>query len=118
MNEEKVEKIIKTLDDKKAEDIKLIKIGDLTVVADYFIIASGTSTTHVKALSDEVDFQLKQTLGISPVREEGYDTASWILLDYSDVIVHIFYPEAREFYSLERLWQDGESVDISKIIEN
>ena len=108
--------IINTLDSKKAEDIKVIGIKDLTIIADYFVIANGTSTTQTKALADEVEFVLAQK-GIRPTRTEGYSSANWILLDYSDIVVHIFYKETREFYSLERLWRDGTDVDINEFLK-
>ena len=110
-----IETIIKALDSKRAEDIRLIGIKDLTIVADYFVIANGTSGTQTKALADEVEFQLKQK-GIEPTRTEGYQGANWIVLDYGEIVVHVFYKETREFYNLERLWQDGEQIDISEYI--
>lgn len=117
MNQKDIlKKIVKTLDTKKAEDIEVIGIKDLTIIADYFVIATGTSTTHTKSLADEVEFQLKEA-GVSPSRTEGYNGSSWILLDYSDIVVHIFYKETREYYSLERLWSDGEKVDIKQFLD-
>lgn len=110
-----IETIVKALDSKRAEDIQLIEIKDLTIVADYFVIANGTSTTQTKALADEVEFKLKQN-GIEPIRVEGYQGASWIVLDYGDIIVHVFYKETRDLYKLERLWSDGRQVDISGYI--
>lgn len=102
---------VKALDSKKALDIKVIKIKDISAIADYFVIATGTSSTHVKALADEVEVQLDES-GISVSHVEGYRSNSWILLDYVDVVVHVFSDEAREYYDLERLWQDGEIIDI------
>ena len=102
---------VKALDSKKALDIKVIKIQDISAIADYFVIATGTSSTHVKALADEVEAQLDEA-GISVSHVEGYRSNSWILLDYVDVVVHVFSDEAREYYDLERLWQDGEIIDI------
>lgn len=102
---------VKALDSKKALDIKVIKIQDISAIADYFVIATGTSSTHVKALADEVEAQLDEA-GISVSHAEGYRSNSWILLDYVDVVVHVFSDEAREYYDLERLWQDGEIIDI------
>lgn len=99
----------KALDSKKALDIKIIKIKDISAISDYFVIATGTSSTHVKALADEVEAQLDEG-GISVSHIEGYRSNSWILLDYVDVVVHVFSDEAREYYDLERLWQDGEEV--------
>ncbi len=107
--------ITKTLDGKKAEDIRAIKITDLTVLADYFIIANGTSTTHTKTLAEEVEYQFSQ-LGIEPNRKEGYNSSNWIILDYGDIVVHIFYKETRDHYQLERLWSDGESIDIESYL--
>ncbi len=111
---EKLEIIIKALDSKKGEDIKCIKIADLTILADYFVIVNGTSNTHVRALADEVEFQLSQK-GIEPERRESDTGNTWVVLDYGDIIVHIFYKETREFYKLEGLWADGEHMDISSI---
>ena len=108
--------IIKALDSKRAEDIQLIGIRDLTIVADYFVIANGTSNTHTKALADEVEFQLKEH-GVEPLRVEGYSGASWIILDYGDIVVHVFYKETRDFYDLERLWQDAEEVDVKQFLD-
>lgn len=109
-------KIVQVLDSKKARDMKLLKVQDLTVLADYFVIASGGSTTQVGALFDEVDFKLGQE-GIQLLRVEGAATKNWVLLDYGSVVVHIFYPEAREFYALERLWNDAEPVPLDFLEE-
>lgn len=106
--------IVRFLDDKKAEDIKVIKTSEHTIISDYFVIAGGTSNTHVKALADEVEYQLGLK-GIEPSHIEGRATG-WILLDYGEVIVHVFTKESREFYNLERLWTDAEIMDLSDII--
>ena len=106
----------KAISSKKGLNIKLIEIGDISSLADYMVIATGTSSTHVKAIADEVEYQLDEA-GISVSHIEGYRSNSWILLDYVDVIVHIFPDEAREFYDLERLWQDGKEIDISDIVD-
>lgn len=113
--QEKLEKIVKILDSKKAEDIQVIGITNLTIIADYFIIATGTSTTQVKSLADEVDFQLGE-LGVEARGIEGVRAASWIVLDYGDIVVHVFYRDTRAEYQLERLWADGEQVDISNLL--
>lgn len=105
--------IIKVLDEKKGEDIKVIKISELTVIADYFIIVNGTSNTHVRSLAEDVEEKISE-LGIKPRNIEGRSTG-WILLDYSDVVVHIFTPQDREYYNLERLWSDASFIDISEI---
>lgn len=110
---EKVKAIVKVIDAKKAEDIKVIKISELTVLADYFIIANGTSNTHVRALAEEIEEELSN-MGTEARNIEGRSTG-WILLDYNDVVVHVFTPNDREHYNLERLWQDGEEVDIEYI---
>ena len=107
--EEKIKVIVRALDAKRAEDIKLLCIKDITVVADYFVIADGSSTTQTKALADEVEFRLKQQ-GVEPLRTEGYQNASWIALDYGWAIVHVFYKETRDHYNLERLWNDAKPV--------
>ncbi len=112
---EVIEVAVKALDLKRAEDIQVIGIKDLTVIADYFIIANGNSTTQTKALADEVEYQLKEK-GLMPTRTEGYQGAQWVVLDYSDIVVHVFYKETRQYYNLERLWSDGENVDISEYL--
>lgn len=114
---ELMENIVKVLDSKKAKDIRAIRIGDLTILGEYFVIATGTSSTQVKMLADEVDYQLGEK-GVQPHRVEGYHSENWIILDYTDVIVHIFHEDTREFYDLERLWADGEKVDLSGILKN
>ncbi len=112
-----VREAVKALDSKKAENIRVLKVDDITVLANYFIIANGTSSTQVKALADEVDFKLSQK-GVEPSHTEGYHGNSWIVLDYIDVIVHVFYKETREFYDLERLWQDGQPIDVKQLLED
>lgn len=109
-----IKAIVKLLDDKKAEDIKAIEIRELTIVADCFIIASGTSSTHVKALAGEVEDGMEK-LGVKPNHIEGRATG-WTVIDYDTVIVHIFQKESREFYNLERLWQDADFLDVDKLL--
>ena len=101
--------IIKALDEKKAEDIKTLDISNVSVMADYFIIASGNNRNQLQAICDNVIEKLHKT-GHDLKQVEGYDTANWILMDYSDVIVHIFDKENRLFYDLERIWSDGKEV--------
>lgn len=114
-HEEKMQQIVKILDKRKALDIKVLKITELTVLADYFIICSATSTTAVRSLSDYVEEEMKnQGAGIPQM--EGKDGYNWFLMDYGDVIVHIFYQQTREFYELEKLWADAEEIDISGIV--
>jgi len=110
------ENIVRALDDKKGQDIKLLKTDGLTVLADYFVICTATSAPHIKALSDEVDKRLSE-LDEPPLRREGYRSGSWVLLDFGCVILHLFQTEAREFYNLERLWNDAENIDIAPILE-
>ncbi len=109
---EKVKNIVKFLDDKKAVEIKVLKIAELTVVSDYFVVVNGTSTTHIKALADEVDYQMGQ-IG-EQGRLEG-KASDWLLIDFGDVIVHVFLPDAREHYNLEHLWADAEEIDIENL---
>ncbi len=111
---ELLKNIVVTLDNKKAMDIKSLEITDLTVVADYFVIATGTSGTHIRALADEVEDTLTK-MGVEPNHIEG-KTTGWILLDYGTVIVHLFTADQRELYSLEDLWGDAKQTDISSYI--
>ena len=100
---------IEALEDKKAEDIKIIDISELSVIADYFIIAGGTNRSQIQALSYNVEEKLGRA-GHFKKQVEGYDTASWILMDFGDVIVHVFDKENRLLYDLERIWRDGRQV--------
>lgn len=106
---------VKLMDAKKALDINMIDIREVSTLGVYFVIATGTSNTHVKALADELEFRLKEE-GAAPTHIEGYRSNSWILLDYGEVIIHVFTRESREFYDLDRLWQDGVKVDISEYL--
>ena len=99
------EEIANILDSKKARDIKIIYVEDKTVIAEYFVLCTGNSSTQVKALAGEVEYKT-ELRGLSPYSVEGRDNNSWILLDYSNVIVHIFSREAREFYKLDKLYED------------
>lgn len=105
----------KILSDKKARNLCVIRISDVSSLGDYMVIATGNNSTHVKALADELEFQLKG-MGVTAHHIEGHRSQSWILMDYTDVLVHVFSDEAREYYSLDRLWQDGEVVDLSDYI--
>lgn len=107
---ELAKKAAEILDSKKAAQLNVIKIDDISSLADYFVIASGTSSTHVRSLSDELEEKLKEA-GAVPARIEGYRSNSWILLDYSSVVIHVFTQEARDFYDLDRLWADGTKMD-------
>ena len=101
---------IQALEDKKGNDIQIIDIHEVSVIADYFIIASGSNPNQVKALADNVEETLGRA-GYEPRQTEGYSTAAWILMDYNDIIVHIFSEEDRSFYDIERIWRDGSVVD-------
>ena len=107
--------VTKALDEKKGMDIKLLKIDEVSTLADYFLICTGTSNTHVRTLCDYAEYALEQ-MGEEMLGREGHRGNSWELLDYGTIVVHVFTEEARVFYSLERIWADAETVDISDII--
>ena len=107
--------VTKALDSKKGMNIKLLKIDKVSSLADYFLICTGTSNTHVKTLCDYAEYTMEQ-LGEAMLGREGHRGNSWELLDFGSVVVHVFTEEAREFYSLERLWADAEQVDLKDII--
>ena len=106
---------VKAADDKKGEDIEVIKVDDLTILADYFMIVSGASNTQVRAIAEEIEDKLAKQ-GVEPHHIEGR-ASTWILIDYGTVVVHVFYKEAREFYDLSKLWQEGEQVDVEALLE-
>ena len=108
--------VIEALEDKKAEDIKIIDISEVSVLADYFIIAGGNNHSQIQALSNNVEEKLGRA-GHQVKQIEGYDTANWILMDFGDVIVHIFDKENRLLYDLERIWRDGKVVDRDTFLE-
>ena len=101
---ELVDRIVKALEDKKGIDIEVIDVAEKTTLADYFVIASGNSTTQIKALTDEVEYAVKKDLDLYPDHIEGRSGDRWMLIDYKDVVVHIFHPEDRANYNLEQLW--------------
>ena len=107
--------VTKALDEKKGMNIKLLKIDKISSLADYFLICTGTSNTHVKTLCDHAEYTLEQ-LGEPMLGREGHRGNTWELLDYGSLVVHVFTEDAREFYSLERLWADAEQVDISDLV--
>ena len=96
--------------DKKATDVVVIDVAELLVVTDYFVIGTGNTAIQVRAIADEVEDRLREEAGIKPIGREGADEARWILLDYADFVVHVFQPEEREFYRLEKLWGDAARV--------
>lgn len=101
---------IEALEDKKGEDIRIIDISEVSILADYFIIASGNNRSQVQALCDNVEEKLGK-MGIIQKQIEGYDNGNWILVDYRDIVVHIFDKENRLFYDLERIWRDGKFIE-------
>lgn len=111
-----MQRIVTTLDQHKASDIQVIGVSQVTSITDYFVIAEGNSSTQVKALTDYVEDALSKE-EITPFRKEGYHSSTWILMDYGSVIVHVFQRDTRQYYDLERLWKDGEQVDISVILD-
>lgn len=108
--------ILKSADDKKAFDMKVLNISKLTNIADYFVILSGNSQRQVMAIADDIEEKMYNN-GYELKHKEGYNTGRWILLDYGDIIVHVFYKEDREFYNLERLWADAEDIDVEALIK-
>ena len=101
---------VKVMEDKKGTEIKVIDISKVSVIADYFILVSGSSQRQTQAICDEIEFQLGKN-GVEPKDKEGYQNGNWILLDYRDVVIHIFNSEDRRFYNLERIWTDGKTVE-------
>ena len=108
--------LAKALDSRKGINIKVLETGHLTTLADYFVLCSATSSTQIRALSDACEKAMKEQAGEAPHPVEGHRGGTWVLLDFSAVVVHIFNEEAREFYDLERLWSDATPVDISDIL--
>ena len=106
----------KALDEKKGKEISAIQVTEQTTLADYFVIATGTSNTQINALCGAVEKAMEEQARENPLRREGYRDGTWVLLDYGCVVVHIFSAEARDFYSLERLWHDGKPLDLSGVL--
>lgn len=111
---ELMETIVSVADSKKARDIVAMQVTGQTTLTDYFVIMTGTSNTHIRALGDEIELQVKERLQVLPHHREGV-TSNWVLVDYNSVVVNIFQKEAREMYALERLWSDGTRIDISNL---
>ena len=107
----------RALADKKAKEIQALEIGDLTTLAEYFVIATGSSNTQINALVDNVEKVLHEEADEEALHREGYRGGTWVLLDYGCIAIHVFSSEAREFYGQERLWRDGKPLDISEILE-
>lgn len=111
---ELMETIVSVADSKKARDIVVMQVTGQTTLTDYFVIMTGTSNTHIRALGDEIELQVKERLQVLPHHREGV-TSNWVLVDYNSVVVNIFQKEAREMYALERLWSDSTRIDISNL---
>ena len=112
-NKEMTTLAIQALEEKKAEDIQIIDISEISAIADYFIIANGTNRSQIQALADSVGEKLGRA-GVQFKQMEGYDTANWILMDFLDIVVHIFDKDNRAFYDLERIWRDGKQIPLSE----
>lgn len=106
---------IDALEDKKAADITIIDISEISILADYFIIADGNNRNRVQAMADSAEEALGRA-GYEPKQIEGYQTANWILMDYKDIIVHVFSKEDRAFYDLERIWRDGKQITKAELL--
>ena len=107
---------VQALDSKKGVDIKVMEVTELTTLADYFVICTGSSNTQINALCVAVEEKLAVEAGEKPLHREGHRDGTWVLLDYGCLAVHVFSQEAREFYDLERLWQDGKPLDLSGVL--
>ncbi len=112
-NKEMTTLAIQALEEKKAEDIQIIDISEISAIADYFIIANGTNRSQIQALADSVEEKMGRA-GVQFKQMEGYDTANWILMDFLDIVVHIFDKDNRAFYDLERIWRDGKQIPLSE----
>ena len=112
-NKEMTTLAIQALEEKKAEDIQIIDISEISAIADYFIIANGTNRSQIQALADSVEEKLGRA-GVQFKQMEGYDTGHWILMDFLDIVVHIFDKDNRAFYDLERIWRDGKQIPLSE----
>ena len=108
---DRVKCAVAALEDKKAKDIKILDISSVSIIADYFIIATGANEPQIKAMVDNVD-EVFSKRGIAPKSTEGYKNANWVLLDYGDIIIHVFDEENRLFYDLERIWRDGKEIHL------
>lgn len=113
-SKEMVKLAIEALEDKKAEDIKIIDISQVSVIADYFIIAGGNNVSQIQALCDNVEEKLGRA-GFLAKQKEGYESANWVLVDFGDIILHVFDKENRLLYDLERIWRDGKTVDPAEL---
>lgn len=111
-NDVVLKEVLKSVENKKGKDLKLLDIKDLSSVADYFFICVGNTTTQTKAIADGIEKDLKEKLQVLPLRIEGYQQGHWILMDYNFLVIHIFTPEEKDFYDLERIWGDAKIIDV------
>ena len=107
---------LKAVDDKKASDLVVLDISGIASFADYFLLCSGDSSRQIQAIADEVETKMRAR-GLRPSHVEGYRNAEWVLMDYTDVVVHVFSRKARAYYDLERLWRDGKRLDVEKLLK-
>lgn len=116
-NKEYLSQIINAIEDKKGDDISVIDISDVSVIADYFVIANGSNQNQIQRIADEVEEKMHKS-GLTLKQIEGYNTANWILMDFNDIIVHIFNKENRLFYDFERIWADGNKIPLTEFTKN
>ena len=114
-SEEKAQLIVRAADAKQAREMVLLDLRGLTVMTDYFFICSGTSSTHIRTITDSIVENAKRA-GLGGIRVEGYDAALWVLMDYGDVVAHVMAPDQREYYDLEAFWKDAKSVPLDEMI--
>lgn len=114
-SKELVQVAVEAMKDKKAEDIRVIDISKVSILADYFVIASGNNVNQVQAIVDNIQEELHKAGCKADPKVEGYNSAAWVLLDYKDVVLHVFSSEDRRFYDLERIWRDGIELDVDNI---
>lgn len=112
-----VERMVHYIDDKQGEDIRVLDLKGISSICDYFVIASGSSVRQVKSISDEIEDQLSK-VEVHPRHKEGYNAGRWVLLDYGDIVVHVFHEEDRLFYDIERIWKDAKNVNIDNIVKS
>ena len=106
--------VVKAIGEKKGEQIKIIDISGVSVIADYFVITGGSNANQIRAIADEIEEKLGK-LGVTPKQIEGYQTAGWVLMDYRDFIIHIFNREERLYYDIERIWSDGKAITVDEL---
>lgn len=107
-----VQTIATAIDDKKGVDIKVLDLRGITEIADYFVLATGNNTAHIRSISDNVEEKIEEK-GLSHLRKQGHDEANWIIIDYGDIVVHLFKPETREYYDLEKFWRNAKEVKVA-----